>query len=261
MGPTSTALVVALLVYAPAAADCRSAETPQMAAGLPLDEAFRTRTMGLDAPTELFGKAIAQPGKVFAKRDGNQGQAVLVAPVSAEAFWMAINDDDHHDDESGYIPLRLSRVIEGERGASGRRTFQYFKKAGLGRWWVNELTMNADLYHATDGRMWELSWKDVLADYPADSPPVTVDEDVQPLVQGLGAWVLYPLGEECVLVEYATEGEPGGLLGTFQFLVATRAVRTTLTGMLAMARDHLAEDHSEVRFVRPDGRAVDAATP
>ena len=257
--PLAVALA-ALLPVSPAVAasgQCRGPTTPQMGAALPLEQAYRTRTMGLEAPSDLFRSALRQPGKVFVRRDGKRGQAVLAAPVPVEDFWRAINDDAHHDDESGYIPLRLSRVIEGPPASSGRRTFQYFKKAGLGRWWVNELTMSPDLFRASDGLMWELTWTDVMVDYPGESPPIDIDDDVRPLHSGLGAWVLYPLGEDCVLVEYATEGDPGGLLGAFQFVVATRAVRKTLTGMLEMAQSHMVEDHGAVRFVRPDGESID----
>jgi hypothetical protein len=250
------AVVSALMPLAGTLADCPPGAAPERLDGLPLGDAFRTRVMEVDPPTELYRKAMARPGEIFIERDGKQGLAVLVAPVAIEPFWRALNDDEHHD-EGGHIPLRTSVVIEGEPASSGRRTFQYFKRAGIGRWWVNRLEMNADLYRATGGRIWELSWHDVMDEYPGEEPPVAIDDEVARLVYTLGAWMLVPLAEECLLVEYATRGDPGGLLGSLQFLVATRAVRNMLEGMLEMSRGHASASHDGVRFVRPDGTALE----
>jgi hypothetical protein len=60
-----------------------------------------------------------------------------------------------------------------------------------------------------------------------------------------------------VLVEYVTRGQPGGLLGAMQFVVATRALLNTMEGMLETARGHAVEPHDGVRFVRPDGSPLE----
>jgi len=246
---------MAFVTVHPAAGDCPASLDAETVAELSSTETFRTRVMGLGPPQNLYRKALASPGEVFVWRDGKLGQAVVVAPVALEAFWKAVNDDDHHD-EGDYIPLRESQVIQGEAARDGRKTFQYFKRSGIGRWWVNRLEMNADLYRSSGGRLWELSWQDVLEEYPAEEPPVEIDDKVPKVKKTLGAWVLVSLAEDCVLVEYSTGGDPGGFLGAFQFLVATRAVKTTLRGMLQIASEHVSDNHPAVRFVRPDGSVL-----
>jgi hypothetical protein len=213
--------------------------------------------MALEPPTWLYRQALAAPGVVALERNGKLGQAVVVALLGIETVWKALNDDDHHD-EGGYFPLRESQVIAGQPADGGRSTFQYFKRAGLGRWWVNRLEMNAELYAASGGRLWELSWQDVLAEYPGEEPPVEIDDSVPKIGHGHGAWLLAPLGEGCTLVEYATRGEPGGLIGAVQWLAATRTLRQTVEGMLDLAREHITEPHAAPTFVRPDGSRIDA---
>ena len=176
----------------------------------------------------------------------------MLATVSIEAFWMALNDENHHD-EGGYLPLRDSQVISGHPGEGGRQTFQYFKKAGLGRWWVNRMEMNAELYAATDGRLWELVWEDVMEQYPGDQPPVEIDGSVPKVRSSVGCWLLMRVGEGCTLVEYAADGDPGGVVGALQWLAASRTLRSTMEGMMQIARVHLDEPHAAIRFVRPDG--------
>ena len=253
--PAVWALVL-LALPAASFADCPPAGTSALLASLPLDSTSRTDVIGLAAPRELYRQALATPDLGFVERDGNQSQGAMLATVPIEAFWMALNDEDHHD-EGGYLPLRESQVIAGEPGDGGRRTFQYFKKAGLGRWWVNRMDMNADLYAATDGRLWELVWEDVLEEYAGDEPPVEIDGSVPKVKGSVGAWLLVRLGEACTLIEYAAEGELGGVVGAFQWLAANRTLRSTMQGMLEMARNHLGEPHPAITFVRPDGSPLD----
>lgn len=240
------------------AADCPPAGALEELASLPLAEGFRTLAMELEPPTGLYREAVAAPGRVAVDRDGKLGQAVVLANMPLEAIWRALNDDDHHA-EVGSIPVRVSRVIAGQPGGGGRTTFQYFKKAGVGRWWVNRLEMNGELFRRSGRRLWELSWHDVLEEYPGDEPPVAIDHDVRKLEHSLGAWLLVRLGEKCTLVEYTTRGEPGGVIGALQFLVATRTLRDNVEGMLEMARGHFDEPHDAIRFVRPDGSPLDGA--
>lgn len=255
-GHSVGSLFLLLLSVSVASADCPPPLSSELLASLPLGDSFRSETMGLVPPVELYRKALAKPDTVIVERDGKLGQAVAVGTVPIEAIWKALNDDDHHD-EGGYIPVRESQVISGDAGGSGRKTFQYFKKAGLGRWWVNRLEMNAELYRTTRGRLWELSWQDVLEEYPGEEPPVDIDGSVPKLRTSLGAWLLVPLGGECTLIEYAARGEPGGVIGAFQFLAANRTIRSTVEGMLQIARSHLDEPHAATTFVRPDGSPLD----
>jgi len=248
-------LAVLLATPEPARGDCPSLEVDDLVSELPLETAFRSRVMGLDLPLELYAKALSTPDKPAMRRQGNLSQAVMLVGGPVDALWRALNDDDHHD-EGDYLPLLDSRVIEGEAAAPGRRTFQYFKKAGIGRWWVNQLDFSSNLYRATDGRFWELSWQDVPDGWVDDEPPVEIDSDVPRLPDTFGAWLLVPLAADCTFVEYTTDGEPGGVVGALQFLVAKRSLRATMEGMAEMAREHMAEPHPETPFLRPDGSSL-----
>ena len=219
---------------------------------LPIEQAARTEIFGLKPPTDLYRRAIDKLDCAIVQRDGKLGQVAMVATVPVEALWKALNDDEHHDD-GDVLPLLNSVVVEGEAGQSGRETFQYFNKAGLGRWWVNQMNMNQALYEVTDGSLWELRWHDVQEEYPGDEPPVKINARVRSLEESVGAWLLVPLGDDCTLVEYTARGEPGGMMGTFQWMAASRTLRKTVEGMVELAREHLDGPHPELSFVRPDG--------
>ena len=238
-------------------ADCPPA--PEVVArldALPLTQASRTARFGLPVPRDLFAEAIARPGTPIPSRDGKIIQGVMLVAVPIEIWWQVVNDDDHHA-EDGYLPLRHSEVIAGIPGRSGRTTFQYYKSWGLGRWWVNRLQANESLYRASEGALWELHWRDVMADYPGELPPVEIDSNVPPIEEDWGAWLLVSLGESCTLVEYVASGEPGGLVGVLQWMALTRTLKTTFRGMVAMVEEHLAAPHARPVFHRPDGTPIE----
>lgn len=223
---------------------------------LPIEQAARTEIFGLTPPTELYQKALKKPDDAIVQRDGKLGQVTMVATVPVADLWKVLNDDEHHDD-GDTLPLRSSVIIEGEAGQSGRETFQYFNKAGLGRWWINQMNMNQALFDAAEGRLWELRWHDVHEEYPGDEPPVEIDAKVRSLEESIGAWLLVPLSDQCTLIEYTARGEPGGMMGAFQFVAANRTLRKTVEGMVEMARGHLEGPHPGLLFVRPDGSPMD----
>lgn len=181
----------------------------------------------------------------------------MLVELPVESLWKAINDDHHHA-QGGYLPLRASEVVKGERGRSGREVFQYYVKAGFGRWWVNRLEMNDELYRSSNGTLWELRWHDVLEDYDDGGPPVEMSTAVRSIEEAHGAWLLTNLGGSCTLIEYVADGEPGGFVGAVQWLALTRTMRHTMRGIVDIATEHLAEPHSIDAFVRPDGAALEA---
>lgn len=229
---------------------------------LDLTEAARTRAFGLQPPSSLYEKAAAKPGKVAVKNDGKVGQAVLVSDQPIETLWMAVNDEDHYA-EDGYIPVLHSEVIGGTPRGQDRVLFQYFKRAGVGRWWIDQVVMSEELFADSDAQLWELRWWDVMESKGKESlheehAQSLNDLGLSPIRASRGAWLMIPIKPDCTLIEYVTYSDPGGFLGLAQSLGASRVIRDTLEGVEKLAREHNPKAHSDLRFVRPDGTLIEA---
>lgn len=224
--------------------------------GLDLTAAYRTQELGKPPPWSLYKKSAKQPGKVAVERDGELGQAVLVTDLSVEDVWMAVNDEDHYA-EDGYLPVRHSEVIGGTSRGRKRLLFQYFKRAGVGRWWIDEVVMNQTLFEESSERLWELRWWDLMETRRESGLPVEFsDLGLDPIVESRGAWLLIPLDESCTLIEYITVSKPGGILGLAHMLGSGLVIRETLEGVERLAREHIPEPHPNALFVRPDGTRI-----
>ncbi|NIR58031.1 MAG: hypothetical protein GWO02_00165, partial [Gammaproteobacteria bacterium] len=197
------------LAAVPAIADCPpTAAITERLEQLPLAAAARTERFGRPIPWELYARAAAAIDTPFPRREGQLIQGTMVSTQPAESWWMAINDDDHHE-EGGYLPLRVSEVVRGLPGRSGRETLQYYRSAGFGRWWVNRLEFDADLFERSTGRLWQLSWRDVQERYP-EAPRLGAAIRAPAVEETWGSWLLVELGESCTLVEYVASGDAGG---------------------------------------------------
>jgi hypothetical protein len=242
-------------------ADCPSAtETQAFLASQPLDQASRSARFDSPVPEDLYKRAIAKPNKPIPLRTASRIQVVLLSELPIEALWQAINDDHHHA-EVGYLPVRASEVVAGRPGHGGREVFQYFVKAGFGRWWVVQLEANEPLFRSSGEVLWELRWQDTMESYQDSGPPVRVGASVRPIKKSRGAWLLVRLGDECTLIEYFGEADPGGFAAAVQWLGLTRTSVTTMNGIVSIATEHLAEPHPRGWFVRPDGSSMDAQIP
>jgi hypothetical protein len=209
-------------------------------------------------PTDLYEKAAAKQGQPFAAKDGKTVWGVVVTDQPIEAIWKALNDEPHHAIEGDYIPVKHSEVIGGTPRGESRVLFQYFKKAGVGRWWVSRVQMNDQLFSDSQGKIWELTWRDGLEDVDATQPPMnTVSEDMRALESSYGAWFAVPIGDQCTLLEYYNHTEPGGFISVAQGLLAKKSVRDTLDGIVRLAEEHLPAPHPDCIFIRPDGSILD----
>lgn len=227
---------------------------------LSLAAASRTQEFDLQPPRSLYKKAAANPDKVFVKNNGRLGQAVTIVGLPIERLWMAVNDEDHYA-QDGYIPVLHSEVIGGSSRGQERVLFQYFKRAGVGRWWIDQVEMSEELFVESDAVLWELRWWDLMetrteATLPADLSQRLTDLGLSPIRASRGAWLMIPLDPECTLIEYVTYSDPGGFLSLAQWLGAGRVIRDTLEGVQGLAREHIPEPHADSRFVRPDGTAI-----
>lgn len=258
------AILVSVLTSAVGRAACPSPESIEAKLKqLDLASAYRTEEFDLQPPWNLYSKAVAKPGKVIVDRSGKLGQAVVVAGIPVEALWMAINDEDHYAD-GDYLPVEHSEVIEGTPRGEHRILFQYFKRSGVGRWWIDELMMNRELFDASDGTLWELRWWDLMKERAADGlPEQFADLGLSPIKGSRGAWLMIPLAESCTLIEYVTVSNPGGFLNVANWFAAGHVIRENLEGLQKLATEHVPEPHPESRFLRPDGTVIGSppATP
>lgn len=223
----------------------------------------RTREFELQPPKALYERAAARPGKVAVKNDGKIGQAVLVTALPIEALWMAVNDEDHYA-EGGYIPVLHSEVIGGTSRGQDRILFQYFKRAGVGRWWVDQVVMSDELFVESDAMLWELRWWDLMetrdeTSLPEELSQSLTDLGLSPIRESRGAWLMIPIDANCTLIEYVTFSDPGGILSLAQWVGAGRVIRDTLEGVQKLAQEHIPEPHTDAGFVRPDGTPVVAS--
>lgn len=251
------ALLITMLSTAPGFGECLPPEVVDTRLReLNLSSAYRTEELGLEPPWSLYRKAAKSPGKVSIDRDGDLGQAVLLSETPIEPLWMAVNDEDHYS-EGGYLPVQHSQVVGGTSRGQQRLLFQYFKRAGVGRWWIDEVVMNQDLFAASEGMLWELRWWDLMKTHAESGLPAEFsDLGLGPIDESRGAWLLIPLGESCTLIEYVTISDPGGILGVAQVLGSGLVIRETLEGVERLAREHIPEPHPEARFIRPDGSPI-----
>lgn len=224
---------------------------------LDLDAAYRTEEFDLQPPWKLYEKAASKPGKVFVDRSGKLGQAVVVTGIPVEALWMGINDEDHYA-EGGYLPVEHSEVIEGTPRGQQRILFQYFKRSGVGRWWIDELQMNEELYESSSGRLWELRWWDLMEERSEGGLPERFsDLGLSPIKASRGAWLMIPFHKSCTLVEYVTVSVPGGFLNVANWFAAGHVIRENLEGLQRLAVEHIPEPHTGEVFFRPNGSVIE----
>ncbi len=253
-------ILAAGLGVVPVQAGCPSSEVIEaQLKQLDLTGAYRTEEFDLQPPWDLYTKAAVKPGKIMVDRSGKLGQAVVVAELPVEVLWMGINDEDHYA-EGGYLPVEHSEVIEGTPRGESRILFQYFKRSGVGRWWIDELEMNGELFAQSNGRLWELRWWDLMADRAADGLPAEFsDLGLSPIKGSRGAWLMIPLSESCTLIEYVTVSNPGGFLNIANWFAAGHVIRENLEGLQRLAKEHVTEPHPESTFLRPDGTVIQSS--
>lgn len=256
---TATTLALLGLLAGSTAAECPSEEAIRAKlAEVNMTLAARTARFHQPVPKKLHDKAIAKAGKPFAERNGQRVNGVILAPVAADKIWRSINDEEHHAE--GYLPVNFSTVVEGRPRGADRVLFQYYRRAGLGRWWASRVFINGKVHEATKGKIWELYWYDYMDEVDRKQPPIS-DVKLRPIETSEGAWMLVPLTESCTLVEQYTFSDPGGALGIFQALVATGAIRDTMKGIVKMAEEHSCEPAEAMGFFGPDGKPADKAKP
>lgn len=226
-----------------------------VAQAMPLED-LRPLREGANAPAleaSVYDRATAgETVTGIAFVDGvaaGRAWGVTVMDLDVVSVWMAINDND------GYVGqlanLTASQVIAGPAHGHGRLLFQRMDVPVVrDRWWVVRESHNGELFRASEGAAWEVSWRSVAQP--------SLDGDVAALTAGgqsvewtEGAWLLVPLGPDRTLVEYYAWSDPGGSLPAGPASrFATGAVSSLLSDMEAFARGK--RTASRVGYVRPD---------
>jgi hypothetical protein len=254
-------MIVQLLSAGRLLAECPAAdEVKAFLRSQPLEQASRSILFGGEVPFDLYEEAIEQPNMPIPRREGSRIQGAMLSELPTETLWKALNDDHHHDDD-GFVAVRSSEVIAGQPGHSDRELFQYYMKAGFGRWWVVRLTMNEGLFAASGKDLWELRWEDLMDSYRDKAPPVRIGASVRGIEGSFGSWLLMRVAERCTLVEYFAEGDPGGFAASIQWMGMTKTMRSTMLGMVSIVNEHLGKPHPRGLFVRPDGGSLDTSVP
>ena len=253
-------LLVSIVGVAPVQGQCPPPDSIEATMrAIDLSAAYRTEVLDQSPPWSLYRKAAKHPGRVAVEREGNLGQAVLVSELPIEDLWMAVNDEDHYA-EGGYLPVEYSQVVDGTSRGQQRLLFQFFKRAGVGRWWIDEVVMNQELFETSGGRLWELRWWDLMETHAESGlPDEYANMGLEPIEESRGAWLLIPVADSCTLIEYVTVSDPGGLLGLAHLLGSGLVIRETLEGTERLAREHILEPHPDEQFVRPDGTPIGEA--
>jgi hypothetical protein len=252
------AVGIALVAPATARAGCPSADViEKKIEAFGLERAARTSRFDVSPPSELYAKAVKKLGEPFAVWKGKMGFSVMVAERPVERIWMAISDEEHHD-LNGYLPVRHSEVIERDDDLGTRLIFQWFKQMGVGRWWVSRVEVSKSLYKETGGMLWEVHWVDDMQNTdPTQSPMSSVSTKLTPIRASKGSWLLVPLAEDCTLIEHFSWSDPGGFAGFAQPLMAKKALRNTVNGIVRLADEHAFDNHPDEVFLRPDGTRME----
>lgn len=243
---------------------------PDVAAGCPteasvlsrvealhVERASRTVRFEAPVPVELYEKAAKKIGTPAVAWSGKKGYGVLVAEQSVERIWMAISDEEHHDLD-GYLPVKHSEVLSREEDGQTRTIFQYFQQMGIGRWWVSRVEVNGELFESSGGSLWEVRWQDEMQTVDADAAPMNaISSKLTAIRASKGAWLLVRLTEDCTLIEHFSWSDPGGFAGVAQPLVAKKALRNTVLGILKLADEHVNTPHPGELFLQPDGKPIE----
>ena len=202
---------------------------------------------------EALGGDIAKGIEFVEEVKAAKGYAVAVFDIPIAQLWRAVTDKDHHANQ---LPVQISRTVEGQPRTHDHTIFQYLEvPLFTDRWWLVNITYNAALYTASEGKAWELVWRDRNQDaaLKAKLDPETL-EDGMPVAWTKGAWLLVDIGKGRTLIEYHTWSDPGGSVPVGPATrLAAREVVSTLEGIARFAQTHTPT--CKGRYTRPDGSA------
>ena len=158
------------------------------------------------------------------------GVGVLEVPI--EAVWRGLTDMTGF---AQWMPVDFAAAISnGQR--SGAVVFQFIRLPIVSdRWWCVQQQHNAELYRASSGQAWELTWSDQHG-RPACSSLPEISTEGMSVKWSRGSWLLIDRGDGTTLAEYAISSHPGGNLPAEQLArFAASRVPATVAGIEALA--------------------------
>ena len=159
------------------------------------------------------------------------GWGVGIFHVDIHTMWAALNNGESH---VGYTPVSYAKVVNGAACQNKRITLMTLPIPILpDRWWVVQSNTNPSLMQKTQGKLREMSWREV--ERPTTLLNAELKEKVKEMIQipfAQGAWVLIDLGEGYTLGEYHTWAKAGGNVpsGLTEIFVQ-KSVRRTMSAM------------------------------
>ena len=183
-----------------------------------------------------------------------KGYGVAAFDIPIQTLWKAIADEDHH---AGKLPISHSKTVDGKPRTHNHTVFQYIDVPILtDRWWLVQIQYNASLFNTSNGRAWELWWKDRIKETSLRS---RLDADLidsgMPIAWSKGAWLLVDLGQGKTLVEYHTWSDPGGSVPVGPATrFAAGEVKSNLKSISEFAKNHTPTCGGQ--YFRPDGSAL-----
>ncbi len=209
-------------------------------------------------PTSMYQSAldgeIAKGIEIIEDIKAAKGYGIAVFDIPIDQLWKAITDEDHH---AGKLPIQVSKTVEGSPRQDNHTLYQFMDVPLVAdRWWMVNIRYTPQLYTASGGKAWELTWRDRNSDeaLKARLDPGLFDEGM-PVAWTKGAWLLVALDDGRTLIEYHTWSDPGGQVPVG---IATRfaagEVVNTLKAMAQFAREHTPTCSGT--FHRPDGQRM-----
>ena len=198
----------------------------------------------------LNGK-IAKGIEVVEDIKAAKGYGVAVFNIPISQMWKAIADEDHHANATS---VTMSETIHGPARAHDHVIFQFLDVPMFtDRWWLVNIKYSSGLYTASNGKLWELTWRDRNKDTQlVNMLDLTQFDDAMPVAWTKGAWLLMALDDGRTLIEYHTWSDPGGSVPVgLATRFAAGEVAQHLKNMARFARQHTPT--CTAKFHHPDG--------
>ncbi|MEZ4319917.1 MAG: hypothetical protein R3F61_20570 [Myxococcota bacterium] len=175
-------------------------------------------------------------------------------PATRDQYWLAIQDESHFEVVSGYVDEDLPGSTFAQRTLYQRIDLPWpFAR----RQWVIDLSSNRDLLAATNGTVWERTWK--ISDRRGAS---LEDADAVWVPETTGGWLLAGIDGGNLIV-YHTRASVGGNIpdeaGTqWALMTVAGLVEENERRALAEVDTHYVAGHEPIE--RPDGTHIEPRT-
>jgi len=200
-------------------------------------------------------------GQIVKKRsklaDGVQRVDTMVwLPLDAPLMWLAIHDDQHNDLNEGLVEHALQVEQDGSKVLYQRIDLPIpFED----RFWVIQITNNAELYQVTEQRILERTWDLYPEGLKLLSAKLNAENEGKVWTPAnKGGWRLIQIKDQGCLVLYRVDSDvggfvPDGFVGRFTLARMDELIERMAAAAKAMPL-HYTQEHS--RVVLPGGEEI-----